>query len=67
MVYSVETKRAAIEPDHPALSVARQCELVGLPRASYYYRPVGESAEDLVLLRLLDERISAPRSPGCGG
>jgi putative transposase len=36
--------------------VARQCELVGLARASYYYRPVGESAEDLVLLRLLDEQ-----------
>jgi len=45
-----------MEPDHPALSVARQCELVGLARASYYYRPVGESAEDLVLLRLLDEQ-----------
>jgi putative transposase len=46
----------AIEPDHSELSVARQCELVGLARASYYYRPVGESAEDLALLRLLDEQ-----------
>jgi putative transposase len=44
--------------------VARQCELVGLPRASYYYRPVGESAEDLALLRLLDEQYT--RTPFYG-
>jgi putative transposase len=30
--------------------------LVGLARASYYYRPVGVSAEELALLRLLDEQ-----------
>jgi putative transposase len=47
-----------IEPDHPVLSVARQCELVGLARASYYYRPVDASAEDLALLRLLDEQYT---------
>ena len=44
--------------------MARQCELVGLPRASYYYRPVGESAEDLALLRLLDEQYT--RTPFYG-
>src|ERR1700687_5974095 len=60
----MEAQRAAIEPDHPELSVARQCELVGLPRASYYYRPMGESAEDLALLRLVDEQY--PRTPFYG-
>jgi len=44
--------------------VARQCALVGLARASYYYRPVGESAEDLALLRLLDEQYT--RTPFYG-
>ena len=44
--------------------MARQCELVGLARASYYYRPVGESAEDLTLLRLLDEQYT--RTPFYG-
>jgi putative transposase len=44
--------------------VARQCELVGLARASYYYRPVGESAEELALLRLLDEQYT--RTPFYG-
>jgi putative transposase len=37
------------------LSVARQCELLALPRSSCYYRPVGESAENLALMRRLDE------------
>lgn len=44
--------------------MARQCALVGLPRASYYYRPVGESAEELALLRLLDEQYT--RTPFYG-
>jgi len=46
------------------LSVARQCELVGLARASYYYRPIGESVEELTLLRLLDEQYT--RTPFYG-
>ena len=33
----------------------RQCELLGLPRSTYYYRPRPESAENLRLLRRLDE------------
>jgi putative transposase len=38
--------------------VARQCELLGLCRASYYYRPVEVSAEELALLRRLDEQYT---------
>jgi len=38
--------------------VARQCDLLGLARASYYYRPVGPSAEELILLRRLDEQYT---------
>ena len=34
----------------------RQCELLGLSRASLYYQPVGPSDEELVLLRLMDEQ-----------
>ena len=58
MAWNVEQKRAAIEPHHPQLSVARQCELVGLARASYYYQPVAPSAEELALLRRLDEQYT---------
>ncbi len=45
-----------IEQGHPELSVRRQCELIGLNRSSLYYRPVGESAYNLQLMRLLDEQ-----------
>ena len=49
-----------IEPDHPALSVARQCALLGLPRASYYHRPPRpEADENLALLRTIDETYLA--------
>jgi putative transposase len=44
-----------IEADHPKLSVARQCELLGLGRSSLYYQPVGESAEEVDLMRRMDE------------
>jgi putative transposase len=38
------------------LTVCRQCELLGLPRSSYYYEPATESAENLRLMRLIDEQ-----------
>jgi len=44
-----------IEAGHPTLSVRQQCELLGLSRAGLYYRPVGESAENLRVMRLIDE------------
>ena len=33
-----------IDPHHPALSIRRQCDLVGLSRVSYYRQPAEESA-----------------------
>jgi putative transposase len=63
-VWTVDQQRATIEPDHPELSVTRQCQLVGLARSSYYYQPVAASAEELTLLRLLDEQYT--RTPFYG-
>jgi putative transposase len=60
----VEEKRALIDPEHPTISLARQCELVGLARSSYYYQPVPESEENLRLMRLLDEQYT--RTPFYG-
>tara|TARA_B100000809_G_scaffold216569_2_gene222312 strand:- start:585 stop:998 length:414 start_codon:yes stop_codon:yes gene_type:complete len=58
---SAEEKRRWIEPDHPALSVVRQCELTGLPRSTCYYDPVGENEENLLLMRRIDEQyLKAP-------
>ena len=47
-----------IEPAHPQISIARQCDLVGLPRSTYYYQAQGESAENLTLMRLLDKQYT---------
>jgi len=52
----VEVKRRWIDPEHGALSVARQCALAGLARSSYYFTPTAtESAENLALMRKIDE------------
>ena len=53
---SVEEKRQCIEPQHSQLSVERQCELLGLSRASYYRELAQtESEENLALMRRIDE------------
>jgi putative transposase len=47
-----------VDLDHPDLSIRRQCELLGLNRATFYYQPAGESAENLALMRLLDREYT---------
>jgi len=42
----------------------RQCELLGVNRSGLYYEPVGESEENLLLMRLLDEQYT--RAPFYG-
>ena len=46
-----------IEKDHPRLSLRRQCRLLSLSRSTLYYTPVGESAENLVLMKLIDRQF----------
>jgi len=53
-----------VEREHPEISVRRQCELLGIHRSGLYYEPVGESAENLLLMRLLDEQYT--RTPFYG-
>jgi putative transposase len=53
-----------LEPEHPSISLVRQCDLLGLARSSAYYQPVGVSAADLHLMRLLDEQYT--RTPFYG-
>jgi putative transposase len=52
---SNDVKRAWIDHDHPKLSVRRQCQLLNLNRSSYYLTPAVESAENLALMRRIDE------------
>jgi putative transposase len=46
--------RALVEPGHEELSVRRQCALLGLSRASFYYQAAAETEENLRLMRQLD-------------
>lgn len=46
-----------IEPGHRHLSVVRQCELVSIGRSTFYRAPAPETAENLLLMRLLDEQF----------
>lgn len=64
LVCSTDQKRQLVEPDNDSISILRQCELIGLPRASFYYEPAEESAENLLLMRLLDEQYT--RTPFYG-
>lgn len=48
-----------IEPKHPTLSLVAQCDLLGLPRSTWYDRWAGPSPLNLELMRRLDEEYTA--------
>lgn len=39
------------------LSIRQQCYIIGISRSSLYYKPLGESKENLKLMRMLDEHF----------
>jgi putative transposase len=48
-------RKTMVRRDHPVLSLSRQCEILSISRSSFYHRPKGESAENLALMRRIDE------------
>lgn len=54
---SLERRRQMIEPEHPRLSVVRQCELVSISRSGFHRRPAGETALNLEPMRLIDAQF----------
>jgi putative transposase len=44
-----------VENNHKELSINRQCDLLGVPRSTYYYEPIPESKYNLKLMREIDE------------
>lgn len=46
-----------IEPDHPQLLIGRQCELLSISRSSFYQKPVGETGQNLDLMRQINEQF----------
>lgn len=55
-VLSVDDARRCIDPLSQEISIARQCELLGLNRSSFYYRPSSQIDDmNLRLMHKLDE------------
>ena len=56
---SRERRREMVDRRHPALSTVRQCALLGIGRSSLYYRPRGTPAEDLAVMKRMDQQYLA--------
>src|ERR687886_463906 len=54
---SAERRTAMVEPEHPDLSITRQCRLLRIARSSDYRAPAGESEMNLALMRLIDAQF----------
>lgn len=52
-------KRQLVEPNHPQISLTRQCELLNLARSSWYYQSVAVDPYELHLMNLLDRQYTA--------
>jgi putative transposase len=50
--------------DNEQLSVRRQCELLDLSRSTVYYEAVGESEENLRIMKLMDEEFLSEPTHG---
>jgi putative transposase len=53
-----------VDRGHAEISIRRQCELLGVNRSGLYYQRLGESEENLHVMRLLDEQYT--RTPFYG-
>ena len=52
---STREKRQKVVKSHPRLSLDQQCDLLTIHRSGVYYKPKGESALNLQLMKLIDE------------
>ena len=56
---SPAARRSLVDRADPALSIVAQCRLLQVARSTLYYRPAAVSADDLAVMRQLDERYLA--------
>ena len=53
---SLAQRRGMVDREHPSLSTARQCALLGVACSSLYYRPREASGENLALMMQARDR-----------
>ncbi len=49
-------RRLMVEENNQNVSQAKQCELLGIHRSGLYYKPIGESSENLEIMKKLDKQ-----------
>lgn len=52
---ALNTRRALVDKVDQTYSISKQCELLQVHRSGLYYKPVMPSAEDLRIMRIMDE------------
>jgi len=58
------TERLVMVNRKEPLSIRCQCDLVSVSRGSFYYKPLGETEENLNIMRLMDEHYMERPSEG---
>ena len=58
------TERLQMVNRKEPLSIRCQCDLVSVSRGSFYYKPLGETEENLHIMRLMDEHYMERPSEG---
>ena len=57
-------RKSLIDSKFEEIDVKAQCDLLGLPRSTFFYRPVAASEQDLAAMRTLDERYQEDPTRG---
>lgn len=54
-----DARRRMISPKNKKLTIEEQCYALGLPRSTYYYKPLeGESDRNLEIMRIIDQQYA---------
>ncbi len=51
----IDIKRTLIDREHTRLTIAHQCDLLELPRSTFYYQPCSDKSLNLAIMRAIDE------------
>ena len=62
---TVRERKQLVDPKVKTMSTRRQCEILQVNRSSLYYKPLGESEENLKLMGEMDKIFTA--DPTLGG
>lgn len=54
-IRSIDEKRQMIDSSGEKLTIEEQCDVISLPRSTFYYSNKGVSSRDLELMRKMDE------------